>query len=132
MTAGRILTKNGRYCCAVKLLKTYTDTYPKNGILWSTYGVALGKRAKNASVFSKPGLADRSFQAFKKAVSLRPDIIEHRYELMLYYAKAPGFMGGDVDKAYRQAVQAEKINTALGAGVMAEYYALQDQYDRAE
>ena len=75
---------------------------------------ALGEEAQRASKFRQPFLAKRLRAELERAVALSPRHIEARYGLMQVYALLPGFMGGDMEKAHRQAAEVANINPFYG------------------
>ena len=65
-------------------------------------GAAYGIKAQNAGVFKQAFLAPKIRKAFEKAVELNPKLIEAHVGLAQYYWKAPGIMGGDMEKAWKE------------------------------
>lgn len=66
-------------------------------------GRAYGEKARRSSVIKQAGLAKKVKGAFEEAVALDPNNAEARTALGNFYAQAPGFMGGGIDKATEQA-----------------------------
>jgi Tfp pilus assembly protein PilF len=60
-------------------------------------------KAQNAGLFKQAFLAPKVKKAFEKAVELNPKLIEAHIGLAQYYWKAPGIMGGDMEKAWKEA-----------------------------
>jgi len=61
-----------------------------------------------SSVLIQPFLALKVKQHFERAVELNPDNLDARADLKEYYEKAPGFLGGSVEKARQQAEEIAK------------------------
>jgi len=80
--------------------------------LW--LGRAYARRAVEASLFSKPGLAKQAKEAFERAVELDANNLDARDDLLQFYLQAPGFMGGSVDKAREQAAEIRKRDATRG------------------
>ena len=72
---------------------------PSSG--WAVHG----QFAMQASVFKQAGLAKKCKAAWDKAVVLDPNNLDVREDLIQYYLRAPGFMGGSVEKAREQAAE---------------------------
>ena len=77
-------------------------------------GRAYGLEAKNASMFAKPGLANRTREALERAVALDPDNVGARSDLAAFYHAAPGFMGGGLAKAQAQVAEIRQRDPYLG------------------
>jgi tetratricopeptide (TPR) repeat protein len=75
---------------------------------------ALGNQAEHTSKIKLPFLARRIKGEFDKAAQLDPSSIDARHGLIEFYSKAPGVMGGSMDKAREQAREIEKLNAMRG------------------
>ena len=73
--------------------------------------IAFGQ---HAAVWRQVWLARKVRRQFETAVALDPDSVAARWDLMEYYAKAPGFLGGSRDKAKIQAREIERRDAAEG------------------
>lgn len=85
-------------------------------------GAALGTKAQNAGVFKQAFLAPKIKKAFEKAVELNPKLVEAHVGLAQYYWRAPGIMGGDMEKAWKEAdavIQLDEIRgRSFKAGIL--------------
>ncbi len=88
---------------------------PKSADAHLWLGRAYGQKAMKASVFSQMGLAKKCRTAFEKSVELDGTNVEARWDLMQYYLRAPGIVGGGKDKALAQAGEIAKLDTVRGA-----------------
>ncbi|HTY38041.1 MAG TPA: tetratricopeptide repeat protein [Bacteroidota bacterium] len=77
-------------------------------------GAAYGMKAQNAGIIKQALLAPKIRKAFEKAVALNPKLLEAHVGLAQYYWKAPGIMGGDMEKAWREADEAIQIDEVRG------------------
>ncbi len=77
-------------------------------------GNVYGAQAQVAGFFSKISYAKKLKTEFIKAVELNPDDIRFRESLMVYYLRAPGIIGGSVEKAKEQAKEMMRINACSG------------------
>lgn len=66
-------------------------------------GAAYGVKAQNAGVIKQAFLAPKVKHAFEKAVILNPKLVEAHIGLAQDDWRAPGIMGGDMEKAYKEA-----------------------------
>lgn len=88
---------------------------PKSADAHLWLGRAYGQKAMTASVFSQMGLAKKCRTAFEKSVELDGTNVEARWDLMQYYLRAPGIVGGGKDKALGQADEIAKLDAVRGA-----------------
>jgi tetratricopeptide (TPR) repeat protein len=111
----------GRTFVALKKYETGADWLTKAAALapgqsaiqlW--LGRAYGRAIQDASVFKQPGLASRAKDAWEKAIALDPDNLDARDDLVQFYLKAPGVLGGSVDKAREQATEIKKRDLYKG------------------
>jgi hypothetical protein len=58
-----------------------------------------------ANILRQPFLAWKVKEHFERAVTLDPGNLAARADLMEYYLKAPGFLGGSEEKARAQAAE---------------------------
>ncbi|MBM7073164.1 hypothetical protein JQC92_14200 [Shewanella sp. 202IG2-18] len=84
---------------------------------WMQKGNVFASQAMDASIFTAAGYAEDSLEAFKKAHKLMPDDLETNRALIGFYRNAPGFVGGDVEKAIDMSIALEK-HYPFKAGVM--------------
>jgi tetratricopeptide (TPR) repeat protein len=77
-------------------------------------GAALGEEAIKASKFRQPFLARRVKTEFERAVALDPRNAMARFGLVQFYAVAPGFMGGGMDKARQQVAELARVDALQG------------------
>src|SRR5512135_1422678 len=78
-------------------------------------GQAYGQKAIHASLFSRIGLAKKCRAEFERAAALDPADPEARVDLVTYYANAPGFLGGSLDRAREQVRILTGLDAARGA-----------------
>jgi tetratricopeptide (TPR) repeat protein len=100
---------------ATQWLEKATALAPGRSDYFDWLGKAYGLAAVEASMFAKPGLANKTREAWEKAVALDPGNLDARADLMQYDLQAPGFLGGGVDKAREQAAEIRKRDAVRGA-----------------
>jgi tetratricopeptide (TPR) repeat protein len=112
---GRSLFALGRFEPAAEQLEKAAELRPASAetLLW--LGRSYGQFAMQASVFRQAGLAKKCKAAWDKAVVLDPNNLDVREDLIQYYLRAPGFMGGSVPKAREQAAEIKKRDAVRGA-----------------
>lgn len=129
---GRALNGLGKVDEAVEWLEKATKLAPKRSDIFLALGRAYGRAAQEASMLRKPGLAKDAHAAWVKAVELDPDNLDARSDLISFYLLAPGFMGGDVDKAREQANEIAKRDAVRGAVARANVASNQKDFAAAE
>jgi tetratricopeptide (TPR) repeat protein len=98
--------------------------------LW--LGRALGGRAERAGWLSAFGLARRVGTEFEQAVRLDPHNVRAQRDLIEFYGRAPGIVGGGQAKAWRQAEALAGIDPLEARLARAELWRDQAKLDRAE
>ncbi len=96
--------------------------------LW--LGRAFGARAENR-VFGFND-ARRLLKEFRKACELDPSDIGIRFDLLEFYAQAPGIVGGGEEKAWAEAEAIAKLDPAVGYTARATIYERKEKWDLAE
>ncbi|MGH2567727.1 MAG: tetratricopeptide repeat protein, partial [Bacteroidota bacterium] len=79
------------------------DLNPNNADYQYGLGAALGTKAQNSNPLKQAWLAPKIKSAFEKAVVLNPKHLQARAGLADFYQMAPGIMGGDDEKAWKEA-----------------------------
>ncbi len=92
---------------------------PQNSSYHLWLGRALGRKAEDASPFTAFGLARKVKTEFERAVALDANNLMARADLSEFYLEAPGFLGGDKNKARQQADYIAKHDPALASYVSA-------------
>ncbi len=110
---------------AVDLGKNESDYY-----FW--LGRAYGEKAQRSGVLKQAGLAKKIRAAFEQAVALDASHVEARIGLGNFYAQAPGFMGGGLDKATQQAEALVALDPLKGELLGARILEEQSKSDQAE
>ena len=111
---GRTLFALGRFEPAAEQLEKSVEIRPSSDtLLW--LGRSYGQFAMQASIFRQAGLAKKCKAAWEKAVVLDPNNLNVREDLIQYYLRAPGFMGGSVRKAREQAAEIRKRDAVRGS-----------------
>ena len=100
---GRITFDEQDYEQAIVWFKKSLDTGQCHAEYSLWLGRAYGYYTQQASIFRQPFLAKKVQRHFERAVSCDPNHVAARWDLMEYYLKAPGFLGGSTKKAKEQA-----------------------------
>jgi tetratricopeptide (TPR) repeat protein len=95
-------------------------------------GRALGGRAEQVSRLSAFGLAKRVGREFEAAVRLDPHNLRAQRDLIEFYARAPGLVGGGRDKAWRQVEALAAIDPVEGCLARAQLWIVQRRPESAE
>jgi tetratricopeptide (TPR) repeat protein len=99
---------------AVDHMEEAVEVNPMSADYQYGLGAAYGVKAQHAGVIKQAFLAPKVKGAFEKAVSLNPKLVDAHIGLAQYYWRAPGIMGGDMDKAYREADLAIQLDEMKG------------------
>ena len=92
---------------------------PNEPVYHFWFGRATGEQASRANPLRQPGLARRTKGEFEKAVALDSTYVPAREGLLRYYLAAPGFLGGSVDNARKQAAEIVKLSPYRGGIALA-------------
>lgn len=111
---GRLQYAQGKSSAAVDWFEKAISHDDRTSAYHLWLGNALGDEAQKASKFRQPFLARRVKSEFERAVELDPRSVDGRLGLVDFYSIAPGFMGGDMDKARAQAAELLKLNPMRG------------------
>jgi tetratricopeptide (TPR) repeat protein len=88
---------------ALRMAEKSVALEPRNSLYHQWLGRAAGRKAENSNPFTAFGLARRVKVEFERAVALDGNNFSARSDLTEYYLEAPGFLGGDKNKARAQA-----------------------------
>jgi tetratricopeptide (TPR) repeat protein len=92
---------------------------PQNSSYHLWLGRAMGRKAEDANPFSAFGLARKVKTEFERAVALDANNLPARSDLSEYYLEAPGFLGGDKNKAKQQGDYIARHDRALASYIYA-------------
>lgn len=127
----RQLLRENRVDDAIARGEQVTEQLPQSANAWLWLGNAYGRKALSANLLGKAGWAAKCRDAYERAVALAPRNPDARFALMQYYAQAPGFLGGGIDKAQAQVVELQKIGPAWGHMGRAILLAVDDKTEDA-
>ncbi|MEO0616715.1 MAG: tetratricopeptide repeat protein [Pseudomonadota bacterium] len=96
---GRVAFETGRFDEAYDRLKVAAKALPDDAEAQYWFGSAAGTLAGNVSMFRAAGYARKSRRALQRALELDPKHVGAHEAMVQYLLQAPGFMGGDKDKA---------------------------------
>lgn len=112
---GRIEMENNDPGKAVEWFERAVKMNPKSAVYFDWLGKAYGTQAQSASRFRLPFIAKKTKGALETALALDPDNLDVRDDLITYYTRAPGFLGGSKEKAREMALEIKKRNPYRGA-----------------
>ena len=128
---GRAALESNNAESAASHFETAVAQAPRNAEYQLWLGRAYGTQAQAANPFKQMSLARKTRSAFEKAVELDPNLLEARFALIDYYLIAPGFMGGDEEKAVAQSQEIRKRDALGGHRAFARIYMRQKKVDLA-
>jgi tetratricopeptide (TPR) repeat protein len=100
---------------AVDWFEKAVDLNPRNSVYYDWLGRSYGDQAQHASKLKLPFLAKKTKSAWDKSIELDPNNLDARSDMILYYLRAPGFLGGGKDKAKAEAQEIKRRNPYRGA-----------------
>ena len=106
--AGRIAFEEQQYEPAIENFTKAIELEEQNSEYHLWLGRACGRQAERSSVFRQFLLARKVKLHLERAVELNPENLPARADLMEYYTRAPGFLGGSEEKAREQAQEIAK------------------------
>lgn len=116
---GKVLLQMGDGSKSADWLETSVKLNPRSSEAYDWLGKAYGTQAETANKLKQAFLAKKTKSAWEKAVELDPNNLDARQDLIQYYLKAPGFMGGSKDKARQAALEIKRRNGYRGAFAVA-------------
>ena len=118
----RIAWQDKDFDIAEKLANKAVKKLPESAEIQSNYGIIMANLAQTSSVFSKFGYAKKTLSGFSKAVSIEPENIIYRQNLMAYHLAAPGIAGGDKEIALEQANAINELDIKQGLQALLSVY----------
>lgn len=128
---GQSYVSVGNAKAALPFLERAVELSPDNANAQYWWGAANGEMAGQASVFSAPGYAKKSKKALERAIELDPSHIDARAGLVEYLIAAPGFLGGDKERALVEAEAIRTLDKARGLSETANVYIAMENIDGA-
>ncbi len=105
---------------------------PQNSEYHQWLGRAYGRKAEQAGMFSGFSLARKTRQEFEEAVRLNPSNITAQHDVIEFYYRAPGIVGGGDDKARRQISALAAVDPAEAHLAWGNYWLDKKKPDLAE
>jgi tetratricopeptide (TPR) repeat protein len=106
--------REGKIEQAIESGEAAVESLKQDARAWFWLGRAYAQQAMRAGMLSKPKWAGKTREAYEQAVALDPSHLDARFDLMQYYVMAPGFLGGDTDKAQAQATALRQQDPMMG------------------
>ncbi|HVT36284.1 MAG TPA: hypothetical protein VHE37_11895, partial [Nevskiaceae bacterium] len=128
---GRIAYAGMQWTEAVAHLRSAVQLAPRNAGYHNQLGDALAKYIDDVTVFRKPTVARQLRDEYIRAIELDPEMLDARESLLQFYVRAPGFVGGDLDKAREQAREIARRDAARGYKAYGDVDAADDRFDAA-
>jgi tetratricopeptide (TPR) repeat protein len=112
---GRIELEGNDADKAVDWFERAVRMNPKSSVYYDWLGRAYGTQAQRANRFRQPFLARKTKNAWETALALDPDNLDVRDDLIIFYTRVPGFLGGNKEKAREMALEIKKRNPYRGS-----------------
>ena len=116
---GRIEMENNDSDKAATWFERAVNLNPKSATYYDWLARAYGTQAEHTSKFRLPFLARKLKNALDTGLGLDPDNLDVRDDLIVYYTRAPGFLGGSKEKALEMVVEIKKRNAYRGSAAAA-------------
>ncbi len=97
--------------------------------LW--LGRAYGAQALQAPLLRQTTIAKKVRKSFERAVELDPANLFARSALVEYYSRAPGFLGGGIEKARKEAEEIRRRDPLRGHGALGRIAEHEKRFDEA-
>jgi tetratricopeptide (TPR) repeat protein len=105
---------------------------PNNAEYHRLLGEACGRKANHSSWFAGVGLAKRTVAELEHAAELDPRNIPVRRDLVNFYVRAPGLVGGGEQKAVDEIQQIFALDPVEGHLARLDYFQERRQWDQAD
>ncbi len=128
---GKAAQRKGDTEQAVKLFEQAIAQKPTVAEYHYYLGVNYGSQAQKAGMFGGLSLGKKALAEFLRAVELDPNYLDARLALIDFYMVAPGFVGGDKDKAKLQAAEIKKRDALEGHRAYGRIYNREKKTDLA-
>jgi len=89
------------------------------------------EKLMRSGMLGKMSNAKKSRQSLEKAFELQPSNLEVRKEMVQYLVHAPGFAGGDKDRAMGIALETVELDEAEGRLQLGIVYRQKEEYDKS-
>jgi tetratricopeptide (TPR) repeat protein len=117
---------------AVVSAERSVELEPANSEYHLWLGRAYGRKAEEAGLFSKFSLAKKSRREFEEAVRLNPSNFPAQDDLIEFYLRAPGIVGGGEEKVLQQIEVLTKVDPVEGHLARARYWLDKKKTDAAD
>lgn len=121
--AGQAFLKENKPKEAADAFEQAAQLDPANADYHADYGRALSQRMADANFMQKAMLSSKMKQAFERALALDPNHVGGLIGMARWYAGAPEFVGGSLEKAASFATRVRGVHPFLGElelGLVAE------------
>lgn len=129
---GRIAFEENDLPKAIEFFEKAAAAAPQDSSTFHWLGRAYGVRARDLGPPRGMGPARAAKHALEKAVSLDPNNLEARVDLVTFYKEAPGIVGGSKRAALSQAEEIERRDPYLGALVQGDLDLAEKRFGEAE
>ncbi|MBI5464687.1 MAG: tetratricopeptide repeat protein [Ignavibacteriales bacterium] len=117
---------------AVDHMERAVELNPNNADYQFTLGQAYGLKAQKAGIIKKMIVAPKVKTAFEKAVQLNPRHVGAHIGLTQYLWQAPGIIGGDMERAWKEVEIVRSLDEFQGARLKVQILEREKKFDDAE
>ncbi len=105
---------------------------PQKARFYELLGDIYAVKAQNSGMLSLVFTVPKIKKNWQKAIEADSSRLSAYQKLFSFYLMAPGYAGGDKDKALQIAKKVQTLNPPLGQTMLAQYYQHEDQNERAQ
>lgn len=116
---GQALFHQGKIDAAIAEFNAAVAAQPDSSIAHLWLGRAWGRKIEKAGPLKALRMVHDVRRAFEQAVTLDPNNVEARFDLLEFYLGAPRSFGGGIDKAKAQADAIANLDPAMGQSARA-------------
>lgn len=126
-----VFAARGEWDHAVDVLEAALSEHQDNVDLLLALAVTYREKLMRSGMLGKMSNAKKSRQALEKAFTTEPTHLQTRRQMVMYLVNAPGFAGGDKERAEGIALETVEIDQAEGSFQMAAVYWKKGELDTA-
>jgi tetratricopeptide (TPR) repeat protein len=117
---------------AISSAERAVELEPKNSLYHLWLGRAYGRKAEQVGRLSGFSMAKKTRQQFEEAVRLNPSNLAAQEDLIEFYLRAPGIVGGGEDKAQKQVEALAAVDAVEGHAARGRLWVHRKRVDDAE
>ena len=106
----------GDFDAAINSFSRAVSLVPGNSVYHHWLGKSYGRLAEESGLLTAYALSRKTRRELERAVELDNQNVDALTDLMEYYRRAPGFLGGGEEKADKIRIRLDELNTTEESG----------------